>query len=246
MIFNRKPDNDTSTKQAKTLFDEEFGEVVCKSTTSRYVRVRINEHGKLIVTMPNSASLQSVTHLINTQRDKIRKMVQSQMSKRPVYVDGMNLGHSHKLRIVESSRDIPTKRVSGQLLTVALPIGWSPSDPESTKFISSAVKSVLRKSAVAYLPRRLSYLAELYGFEYSKIRFGNPKGRWGSCSSTGTISLNVALMNASHEIIDYVLIHELAHTRRMDHSPEFWSIVESIIPNYKQLKKALKSMSPIC
>ena len=97
---------------------------------------------------------------------------------------------------------------------------------------------------MAYLPRRLQYLADLGDFHYTKVRYGNAKGRWGSCSSQGVISLNVALMRLPKELIDYVLIHELSHTKHLNHSEAFWSLVETYYPDYKTARKELKSYSP--
>ena len=68
--------------------------------------------------------------------------------------------------------------------------------------------------------------------------------RWGSRSSSGTISLNIGLMNLPQELSDYVILHELAHINHMDHSEKFWAEVAEHDPKYKQHRKALKGYSP--
>lgn len=102
----------------------------------------------------------------------------------------------------------------------------------------------LRKKAKAYLPGRLAALAAEHGFRYQKARLSSAGTRWGSCSSRGTISLNIALMRLDQELIDYVIIHELCHTRQMNHGPAFWSLVEQYCRKYKQLRRQLRNKKP--
>jgi len=80
--------------------------------------------------------------------------------------------------------------------------------------------------------------------KYSGVRFANQKGRWGSCSTAGVISLNVALMKLPEALIDYVLVHELAHTKHMNHSADFWDLVEQYYPEYRLARKELRDYSP--
>ena len=87
---------------------------------------------------------------------------------------------------------------------------------------------------------RIAYYAEKYGFKYSKLRLSSAKTRWGSCSSNGTISINWNLIFAPTRITDYVIIHELCHTRHHNHSKRFWDEVEKYVPDYKTRLKWLK------
>lgn len=74
----------------------------------------------------------------------------------------------------------------------------------------------------------------------AKIFIKNQKTRWGSCSTKGNINLNWLLVMTPLEIIDYVIVHELSHLKVMNHSQEFWTLVESILPDYKERRKWLK------
>lgn len=108
---------------------------------------------------------------------------------------------------------------------------------------------LLQKRAKAYLPYRLAFLAQKHGFTYKLGKLGLRKTRWGSCTSNKAISLNVALMtltegNKPSPLIDYVIIHELCHTRHMNHSKAFWDEVAKYDPNFKAHRKALKAYRP--
>lgn len=235
-----------STNSSSQIVDPEFGVIVCRrSSQAKYVRIRVDDHGVIRASLPKRAPLFLVRELLESSRGQIRKLISEQQAKRVSYVDGMAIGHSHRLAVRYEMTKEPSKKLTGQLLTITLPEQYR-GTPEEQSFISSHVKKALRREAAAYLPRRLRYLADTFGFDYERERFGNQKGRWGSCSSSGTISLNVALMNLPHELIDYVLIHELAHTKQMNHSENFWNIVEACMPDYKVHRKILKTMSPIC
>ena len=112
------------------------------------------------------------------------------------------------------------------------------------KALSEEEKKELRKKARKYLTVRLAELAHQGDFYYSKIRISSARTRWGSCSMQGTISLNIALMTIPKHLSDYVILHELAHTDYMSHSPEFWNRVAQVCPRYKQCRKELKDYSP--
>lgn len=105
-------------------------------------------------------------------------------------------------------------------------------------------KKVLMKKAREYLPYRLEYYANLYGYKYDKCRLTHANTRWGSCSSKKTISLNIGLMKLPEPLRDYVILHELAHLNHMDHSRAFWAEVGEHDKRYKIHDKKLKLFSP--
>lgn len=116
-------------------------------------------------------------------------------------------------------------------------------DPQ-TQRARDAKKKILTKRAKDYLPYRLDFWAQKYGYSYTNLRLSHANTRWGSRSSSGTISLNIGLMNLPEVLRDYVILHELAHINHMDHSPEFWAEVARHDPDYKKHRQALKAYSP--
>lgn len=105
-------------------------------------------------------------------------------------------------------------------------------------------KKALAKKAKENLPARLEYYAKKYGYKYEKCRLSHANTRWGSCSSSGTISLNIGLMKLPKQLRDYVILHELAHLNHMDHSTAFWAEVASHDKNYHEHRRKIKQFNP--
>lgn len=97
-----------------------------------------------------------------------------------------------------------------------------------------------REAAKEYFPKRVAYYHARMGGQYEKIVIRDQKTRWGSCSSRGTLSFNWRLMLAPPAVLDYVVVHELAHLQQMNHSKQFWAVVEQVMPDYKSHRSWLK------
>ena len=98
-----------------------------------------------------------------------------------------------------------------------------------------------RAKAKRLLTCRLRQLADKHGFEYNRVFIRNQKTRWGSCSSLNNISLNINLVSLTEDLMDYVLLHELLHTRIRNHSKKFWAQLDKYVPgSAKDLDKRLK------
>jgi len=226
-----------------TINDEEFGAItVRRSARATQVRLRVAPDGTLRASMPLYAPLFLLKRLVKTSRPQLREMLE-QAQPTLTYTDGQQIGKSHTLIVRHGGTKALATHTKPHVV-VTLPTGKSLNDPDVVRKIRDASIAALRLEAKSYLPKRLAYLASSLGFRYTKVRFSHASSRWGSCSSTGTISLNIALMKLPFELIDYVLVHELAHTVEMNHSQEFWALVEKGDPNYKHHRRSLKQEAP--
>jgi len=97
-----------------------------------------------------------------------------------------------------------------------------------------------RKVARKVLCRRIGELAQLHNFVYNRISIRKQKTRWGSCSSKDNINLNMNLLHLPPELIDYVLLHELVHTKVKNHSKDFWDELDTVVPNARVIDRKLK------
>lgn len=123
-------------------------------------------------------------------------------------------------------------------LTIATPAA------DDQAVIQRKVIQWYKKQAFVDFSRRLEILATKLGVPTPPLKLSNAQSRWGSCSSRGDIRLNWRLLQAPPHIVNYVICHELAHLKEMNHSAQFWAVVASIYPNYKAAEKELKQLSP--
>lgn len=98
------------------------------------------------------------------------------------------------------------------------------------------------RKALEQIPERVAYYASIMGVSYGRITIREQKTRWGSCSDKGNLNFNWKLVLMPEEVLDYVVVHELAHRKEMNHSKEFWKIVEKVLPDYKERRKVLTEM----
>jgi len=110
--------------------------------------------------------------------------------------------------------------------------------------IKDRVQGWLQGEATRIFGERLPMYAQKLGVGFRSYALSSAATRWGSCSSDGRIRLNWRLIHFPLSIIDYVVAHELAHLREMNHSPRFWQTVESIFPEFREARKALRQHPP--
>ena len=106
--------------------------------------------------------------------------------------------------------------------------------------IRDVAQAWLMRQAQQLFAERLDHFAPQVGVRYERMRLSSASTRWGTASADGTIRLNWRLIHLSLDMIDYVVVHELSHLRHMDHSPQFWNVVASVMPDHQQRRRALR------
>lgn len=129
------------------------------------------------------------------------------------------------------------RREENFVLRVALPADASPAR------IEAAVKAFLLAEAKRRLEARLAHFAPLLNVRVSRLSLGNAATRWGSASSSGSIRLHWRLVQMEPPLLDYVVVHELAHLRHMDHGERFWALVASVLQDHDELRARLKRLT---
>jgi len=223
---------------------ENIGEVVFRrSAGKRYYSIRIQPFQPVNVSIPKLGNLNEALLLVKRKEKWIlKKLTELQLTEKKYSdfdFDTSFSTHFHQLKLEKIEGKKVVARISERMLTVRIPNTLDIKSDFVQKAIRYAIEQTWRAEAKQYLPQRLWQLAQKHGFSYGNISVKNLKSRWGSCSSQNNINLNLHLMSLTDELIDYVLLHELVHTKVKNHSATYWQALERVCPNAKMLDKQL-------
>ena len=137
-------------------------------------------------------------------------------------------------------REVPLEIVKGQKPALVLDTHFKLAE-STVGHAEKVFQSWYREQAKKILSERVLLFAERHNLQYQKIRIGSARTRWGSCNAKGGLSFSWRLILTPMEIVDYVVVHELAHTLVHNHSGQFWKQVERILPDYKVHRKWLRT-----
>ena len=219
--------------KTKTEEIENFKINYKKHCFSKNIKISLKQDNTILVTMPVYCPYKAAREFLLSNFEKIKGF-----KKEENFLSKDLKTKFETLKIIESD----TLKVETKKNIVYF---YYPNDVDfNSEIVQDKLKEAYLKAlkieAKNYLPDRLNYLAKKYAFSYRKVSLRNQKTRFGSCSYFNDISLNINLMRYDFDCIDYVIIHELCHTRVKNHSEKFWIEVGNLIPNYKAIKRKLK------
>lgn len=224
------------------MLDDDVPVTIYKRRASRSLRLSISASGEIRVSIPTWAPYNAGLAFAQSKYDWIL----SQRKPAQVLAEGQPIGKAHHLRFVpKAGLGKPSSRVIPGAVLVSYPPQLTITDPAVQKVARSGSIRALRAQARQLLPQRLDKLAETYGFSYKSVTIKQLKSRWGSCDQDKAIVLSLFLMQLPWEYIDYVMLHELTHTRIMRHGPDFWAAMIEIQPDAKNLRKRLHEYQPV-
>jgi len=184
-----------------------------------------------------SAKQQWIFRKINEQRDRSVRRLQPPMQWR----DGAKLpylGNELTLRVVEHGNIGARLDEINHELRIGLPAS------ATEQQLKDRVQSWLQGEAKLLFAERLEIYAEKLGVQFKSFSLSSASTQWGSCTADGRIRLNWRLVHFALPNIDYVVAHELSHLREMNHGPQFWATVQSVLPEFESARKALRNHEP--
>lgn len=219
-----------------------LGVTVYKRRGSRSIRLTIAASGEIRISMPPWLPYKAGVAFAKSRLDWIHE----QRYTPSLLVAGQIIGKQHRLLFRVNARATKAaSRLTSTEIIITHPLKTATSDHSVQLLAEKAAVRALRQEATAVLPRRLQLLAKQHDFSYVDVTIKQLTSRWGSCDQQRHIALNLYLMQLPWELIDYVLLHELVHTKHLHHGADFWEALEIVAPGAKQLRTAIGKHKPV-
>lgn len=209
------------------------------SRRAKTVRLAVSAERGLEVIVPENYPIDQVEFLLRRKEKWILEKIRALEDNVQKVKFGDNLS---VLRYLGQEYPVVTLYDAGSPIRVVLEQGKAmvTLTEERPELLKEVLEAWYRWAARELFTRRVEFYAEKMGVSYEKIFIKKLKSRWGSCSVRKNLNFNLCVVMAPLEVIDYIVIHELAHLKEMNHSRQFWGIVETYCPEFQKHKEWLK------
>ena len=202
------------------------------------------ENGEVVIKAPWYATSNQIQEIVESKKEWImKKLAEYQVSPRKVkdFADGENfqiLGENYCLNIYYKDINNAILNVDDGKITIILPLEYA--DNDNTEQISKMIEKMYYMIAEREVETSMEKMRKLVGLAPEEYVIKKIKTAWGKCSSARKITINQDLVMYSRKAVDYVILHEICHLKYMNHSKNFWNMVEKYMPDYKDAEKELK------
>jgi predicted metal-dependent hydrolase len=222
--------------------------IVKENPRSRYVRLRMSVQDGLVITIPRGFDRGQIPGILDRKKRWLASATQAIAEQRARWeADPPNVAPAKiALPAIAQEWAVEYRPAGGRGVTAMECPGnriLVTGDTAKIGLCKGLLRLWLRRKAREHLVPWLKRVADEKGFAFSRASIRAQKSRWGSCSRRGTISLNLKILFLPPELVRYVLLHELCHTRRMDHSKHYWALLREHAPDCKQQAKLLRADS---
>ena len=214
-------------------FDPDFGTIeFIRSSRARYINVRVLQDG-LRVSLPPRTTEKEAMDFIHSVRSTIikkREKIKADREKNSLMLDENTplRTQAFSVELKPAARENIFLSLKNNVLSIEYPQGTDCRNEAVQSRFWDGINFFLKQEAKRILPARTKFLADKHGFSFSSVKIQSSKSRWGSCSQGENINLSFYLMLLPLHLADYVILHELCHTKEMNHSPRFWRLMDKV------------------
>ncbi|MFA6470871.1 MAG: SprT family zinc-dependent metalloprotease [Candidatus Latescibacterota bacterium] len=220
----------------------DFIYTLIRSPRRKTIGIRVSSDNSITVHAPLKISENRIKEIVRTKFSWIRKRIalndvrNSRLNPRE-YKDGERFLFLGKTCLLKTERGTAGVTLREGQLSVGVPSGL---DEKEQGYISRSLKEWYIRQAEKIFLERVVFYQDVIGVKVNLVRIKTLRSRWGSCSIHGNLSFNWLLVMSPLAVIDYIVVHELCHCIQRNHSPAYWKLVESILPDYKLRNKWLR------
>lgn len=218
-----------------------------KSRRSKRISLRVTPE-KVRVSAPVKASKREIQAFIETNQEwilenwlKLQKTIVEPSVR--YYESGVKvpyIGEDLEIQILETAQKVISARYESKNHLILMGLPPDVSSERSQDVVREILEKWYKMKARSVFVQKLDSWSKVMGVRYNQFRLKEQKTRWGSCSSLGNINLNWRVIMAPEQVIDYLVIHELAHLKYLNHSQEFWNVVAEFCPDHESLRSWLR------
>ncbi len=233
----------------RIIDDKEFGTIrVTFRRNARNLVLRVHPNCEVHISSPFRISSDVIYSFLESRRDFVREAMEKQNQRGQmgsIFTPSTPFRtRNHTLELTKSARrGILLERIQGKI-RVIIPNDLEWEDSRVQKIIKKAIIETLRLEAHTYLPKKLYETAHKHGFSVKGLSLKYMKSRWGSCTSKTTLNLNLFLVQLPDHLIEHVILHELCHTKVMNHSARFYSLMQKHNPLSPLHDQEIKKYNP--
>lgn len=211
----------------KIISDKELGDLVVRVNPRARRLVFRTKSDAIYVSVPPHTTMREVEEAIEKLRGRL--LTTRQKVARPLIDLNFRIDAEYfQLSLVSGKRDKFLAHSELGKMQIVCPPDADFADENLQQWLQKVIEEALRRNAKIILPPRLYMLAEQHRLPYKSVKINSSRGRWGSCSATKAINLSYFLVLLPPHLIDYVLLHELCHTREMNHGDHFWELLNGL------------------
>ena len=236
------------TDVKKTVQHPRLGAItIFRTRRARRILLSVRRSGEIRLTLPARCTEKEGLAFLASKEQWVTDTLSRNEAFRPGPIPETGYStarHTMRFIVIPTGRKIST-RITSDTIDIYVPEGIPVHSEEIQSAARRAALETLRREAKETLPDMVAAAARRHGFTYGKVSVRATHSRWGSCSSRDDISLSIFLMRLPEELIEYVILHELCHTRHKDHSPAFHALLDSLCGGReKELSKRLRTYRP--